>query len=174
MIYCILKIIYYCHVFWIKSMFCFQVIKLDWTFLGHITDYAYVLWGMLLPFNLVYNINICAASLCVQMCDHVEDGWLFAGYCCLSCPSSVVSIIGLLRLALSCYSLGSRRRRRRRILGVDVQLRKTSPIIRPDGIQDHKHVTDCLPLQQASCISLSALQIHLPPIVGGNLTVEFK
>lgn len=66
--------------------------------------------------------------LLVFVCDHVEDAWLFARYCCLYCASLIVSVIGPLRLALSCNSLGSRRRRRRR-LGVDAQLRETSPII---------------------------------------------
>lgn len=47
------------------------------------------------------------------MCDHNGDGWLVAQHCCFSCTSTVVSVIGRFCLALSCCSLGSRRRRRR-------------------------------------------------------------
>ena len=29
-----------------------------------------------------------AGSLCVCLCDHAKDGWIFAGYCCLFMPLS--------------------------------------------------------------------------------------
>lgn len=82
-------------------------------FFGQTTDLSRYLW---LAQALEHYIDMYAVSLC----DHVEDGCLFAGYCCLSCPSPLVSVIGFVRLALSCYSLG---RQRRRTLGVDAQLR---------------------------------------------------
>lgn len=122
-----------------------------WTFPGQLQGFPCMAWD---PCMLVYKLDMLAGSLPLSlslcMCDHVEDGWLFAGYCCPSCLSLVVSLIEPLRLALSCYSLGSREEEE-----VETKARsgcaaeKDLPHHLAWCIEDRDHVTGCLPLQQA-------------------------